>query len=557
MLAYGNEDEEMAYMALYRKWRPRVFEDVVGQDHITQTLRNQIKNNNVAHAYLFCGTRGTGKTSTAKIFAKAVNCMAPINFSPCNECEICMGIQSETMMDVIEIDAASNNGVDDIRELRENVKYPPTKGKYKVYIIDEVHMLSTGAFNALLKTLEEPPHFVIFILATTEPHKIPATILSRCQRFDFKRVKETEMVGNLAFICRETGIDIEESALKLIARNADGGMRDAQSLLDQCIAYTQGKISYDDVIGVLGTVNDAFIFELVDRIAAGDAKAAMEAVEGLVAAGKDIHQFIKDLIHHYRNLMMTKVAENLEGIVNLSKESIERLKDQGKQLENHSIIRAIHVMSETEVDAKWSTQPRILLEVAIIKLCQPAYDQSIEGLVDRIHALEKSIQSGNIKVSYVEEVKDKESTGKIQEKAEEEKESPEPAQELPVKAVNFEALERLWDAILKEIRKKRVSVHAVLMEGRPVGVDRNALLIAFKDGYGFHKEATGNSPNKEFIEGVIGEVLGQKISIKCVMEDEVASLSAASKEISVSQEDIEVQKIIELFGAGLVEIVED
>ncbi len=557
MLAYGNEDEEMAYMALYRKWRPRVFEDVVGQDHITQTLRNQIKNNNVAHAYLFCGTRGTGKTSTAKIFAKAVNCMAPINFSPCNECEICMGIQSETMMDVIEIDAASNNGVDDIRELRENVKYPPTKGKYKVYIIDEVHMLSTGAFNALLKTLEEPPHFVIFILATTEPHKIPATILSRCQRFDFKRVKETEMVGNLAFICRETGIDIEESALKLIARNADGGMRDAQSLLDQCIAYTQGKISYDDVIGVLGTVNDAFIFELVDRIAAGDAKAAMEAVEGLVAAGKDIHQFIKDLIHHYRNLMMTKVAENLEGIVNLSKESIERLKGQGKHLENHSIIRAIHVMSETEVDAKWSTQPRILLEVAIIKLCQPAYDQSIEGLVDRIHALEKSIQSGNIKVSYVEEVKDKESTGKIQEKAEEEKKSPEPVQELPVKAVNFEALERLWDAILKEIRKKRVSVHAVLMEGRPVGVDRNALLIAFKDGYGFHKEATGNSPNKEFIEGVIGEVLGQKISIKCVMEDEVASLSAASKEISVSQEDIEVQKIIELFGAGLVEIVED
>jgi DNA polymerase-3 subunit gamma/tau len=369
-------------------------------------------------------------------------------------------------------------------------------------------------------------------------------------------VKETEMVGNLTFICRETGIDIEESALKLIARNADGGMRDAQSLLDQCIAYTQGKISYDDVIGVLGTVNDAFIFELVDRIAVGDAKAAMEAVESLVAAGKDIHQFIKDLIHHYRNLMMTKVAENLEGIVNLSKESIERLKAQGKQVENHSIIRAIHVMSETEVDAKWSTQPRILLEVAIIKLCQPAYDQSIEGLVDRIHALEKSIQSGNIKVSYAEEVKEKGSTETIQEKAEEKK-NPEPAQELPVKAVNFEALERLWDAILKEIRKKRVSVHAVLMEGRPVGVDKNALLIAFKDGYGFHKEATGNSPNKEFIEGVIGELLGQKISIKCVMEEEVASLSTAAKEISASQEDIEVQKIIELFGAGLVEIVED
>ncbi|MBB6218827.1 DNA polymerase-3 subunit gamma/tau [Anaerosolibacter carboniphilus] len=548
----------MAYMALYRKWRPQIFEDVVGQEHITQTLKNQIKNDNIAHAYLFCGTRGTGKTSTAKIFARAVNCMNPTNFNPCNQCEVCTGIQSETMMDVIEIDAASNNGVDDIREIRENVKYPPTKGKYKVYIIDEVHMLSTGAFNALLKTLEEPPHFVIFILATTEPHKIPATILSRCQRFDFKRVKETDMVGNLAFICREMGIDIEESALKLIARNADGGMRDAQSLLDQCIAYTQEKITYDDVIDVLGTVNDSFIFELVDHIAKGDAKAAMEAVDSLVAAGKDIHQFIKDLIQHYRNLMMTKVAENLEGIVNLSKENIERLKTQGKQLENHSIIRAIHVMSETDVDAKWSTQPRILLEVAIIKLCQPAYDQSMEGLIERIHALEKSIQSGNIKVQYVEAVTEKGTTGTVQEKAEEEEKKNQPSvQELPVKPVNFEALERVWDAILKEIRKRKISVHAVLMEGRPVGVDKNALLIAFKDGYGFHKEAAGNSPNKEFIEGVIGELLGQKISIKCVMEDEVASLSTAAKEISASQEDLELQKIIELFGADLVEVVKD
>lgn len=548
----------MAYMALYRRWRPQVFEDVVGQEHITQTLKNQIKNNNIAHAYLFCGTRGTGKTSTAKIFARAVNCMEPINFSPCNQCDTCMGIRNETMMDVIEIDAASNNGVDDIRELRENVKYPPTKGKYKIYIIDEVHMLSTGAFNALLKTLEEPPHFVIFILATTEPHKIPSTILSRCQRFDFKRVKEADMVGNLAFICKEMGISIEENALKLIARNADGGMRDAQSLLDQCIAYTQGTISYDDVINVLGTVNDTFIFELVDHIAAGDARSAMEAVERLVTAGKDIHQFIKDLIQHYRNLMMTKVAENLEGIVNLSKESIERLKNQGKQLENHSIIRAIRVMSETDVDAKWSTQPRILLEVAIIKMCQPAYDQSVEGLVDRIHALEKSIQSGNIKVQYVEGQKEKDTPGKVQEKVnEEDQENTKPMPELPVKPVNFEALERVWDAVLKEIRKRKISVHAVLMEGRPVGVEKNSLLIAFKDGYGFHKEAAGNSPNKEFIEGVIGEVLGQKISIKCVMEDEVSSLSTAAKEISASQEDLELQKIIELFGADLVEVVKD
>lgn len=548
----------MAYMALYRKWRPRVFEDVVGQEHITQTLKNQIKNNNIAHAYLFCGTRGTGKTSTAKIFARAVNCMTPIDLNPCNQCEICTGIQSETMMDVIEIDAASNNGVDDIRELRENVKYPPTKGRYKVYIIDEVHMLSAGAFNALLKTLEEPPRFVIFILATTEPHKIPATILSRCQRFDFKRIKEGDMVETMASICKEMGVAVEESALKLIARNADGGMRDALSLLDQCISYTQGKIGYDDVIDVLGTVNDAFIFELVDHIAAGESKSAMASIENLVAAGKDIHQFMKDLITHYRNLMMTKVAQNLEGIVNLSRENIDRLKEQGKKLETHSILRAIHILSQTEVDMKWSTQPRILLEVAVIKLCQPLYDQSVEGLMERINALEKSIQSGRITINHGEERKENLSMEKGQEEPKAEQQKPRTIeQEMIVKPINFEALEQAWDAILREVKKRKISVYAVLMEGKPVGVEKSSLIVAFKDGYGFHKEAAGNSPNKELIEDVMEEILGQRISLKCVMEDEVERLSAASGEISASQEDLEVQRIIELFGADLVEVVEE
>ncbi|WP_242867276.1 DNA polymerase III subunit gamma/tau [Thermotalea metallivorans] len=550
--------KHMAYMALYRKWRPRIFEDVVGQEHITQTLKNQIKNNNIAHAYLFCGTRGTGKTSTAKIFARAVNCMTPIDLNPCNQCELCKGIQNETMMDVIEMDAASNNGVDDIRELRENVKYPPTKGRYKVYIIDEVHMLSTGAFNALLKTLEEPPHFVIFILATTEPHKIPATILSRCQRFDFKRIKEGDMVETMASICKEMGVAVEESALKLIARNADGAMRDALSLLDQCISYTQGKIGYDEVIDVLGTVNDAFIFELVDHIAAGESKSAMASIENLVAAGKDIHQFMKDLITHYRNLMMTKVAQNLEGIVNLSKENIDRLKSQGKKLENSSILRAIHILSQTEVDMKWSTQPRILLEVAVIKLCQPLYDQSVEGLMERISALEKSILSGKIKINYGEEGKENLPMDKGQEEPRAEQQKPRTIeQEMIVKPINFQALERAWDAILKEVKKRKISVYAVLMEGKPVGVEKSSLIVAFKDGYGFHKEAAGNSPNKELIEDVMEEILGQRISLKCVMEDEVEKLSAASGEISASQEDVEVQRIIELFGADLVEIVEE
>lgn len=546
----------MTYIALYRKWRPKTFEDVIGQEHITQTLKNQIKNDSIAHAYLFCGTRGTGKTSTAKIFARAVNCSNPIDLNPCNQCDVCIGIQHETVMDVIEIDAASNNGVDDIRELRENVKYPPTNGKYKVYIIDEVHMLSTGAFNALLKTLEEPPHFVIFILATTEPHKIPATILSRCQRFDFKRIREDEMVKSLSHICREMNIHTEETALRLIARNADGAMRDALSLLDQCISYCVDQITYDDVIGVLGTVTDEFIFSLVNAAIAGDSKAAMENIEALIGAGKDIQQFIKDLIGHYRNLLMTKASQNLEGIINLSRENIERLKEQGNRIDTQAIIRAIHILSEVEVNAKWSSQPRILLEVAVLKLCQPMLDPSVDGLLERIAAVEKKLQQGfargEIEKNAEEQKKPVESP---KEKIEERQLTTPPA--VSSKALSFEKIEKLWPDILKEIKKRKISAHAVLMEGKPAAVEKSTLLILFKDGFGFHKEAAGNSPNKEFIEGVIGEMLGEAVQIKCIMEDEAPKLSEASREISIAEEDLEVQKIIEIFGEDLVEIIEE
>ncbi|QZY57574.1 DNA polymerase III subunit gamma/tau [Crassaminicella profunda] len=539
----------MSYVALYRKWRPKVFEDVVGQGHITQTLKNQIKNQNIAHAYLFCGTRGTGKTSTAKIFARAVNCLNPKNFDPCNECEICTGIQHESIMDVVEIDAASNNGVDDIRELRENVKYPPTKGQYKVYIIDEVHMLSTGAFNALLKTLEEPPHYVIFILATTEPHKIPATILSRCQRFDFKRVKEPDIVKRMNYICSEMNIEVEEGVFRLIARNSDGAMRDALSILDQCISFGLGKITYDDVINILGTVSDDFIFRLVDYIQSQDAKDSMELIQELVSSGKDIQQFIKDLIEHYRNLMMTKVSKDLEGIINLSKENIERLVEQGKKLETNSIIRAIRELSQTAVDAKYATQPRILLEVAVIKLTQPMLDNSIEALIERIEALEEIIQSGEIKVEKV-----------IHEESSEEKdiENKEVAEEStkvePLKPINFDALKKGWDKILKVIKKRKISIYAVLMEGQLVKVENNALVVAFKNGFGFHKEASGKSPYKEFIESIIKEILGQKVQLKCVMEDEIEDLPKGDE--GSLEQDQEIEKIIEMFGEDLVEIVE-
>lgn len=546
----------MSYVALYRKWRPKTFEDVVGQGHITQTLKNQIKNNNIAHAYLFCGTRGTGKTSTAKIFARAVNCLQRKDLNPCNQCDICKGIHQETVMDVIEIDAASNNGVDDIRELRENVKYPPTKGKYKVYIIDEVHMLSTGAFNALLKTLEEPPSHVLFILATTEPHKIPATILSRCQRFDFKRVKEEDILGRIKYICEQSDIQIEESALRLIIRNADGAMRDALSLLDQCASYCQASIGYNDVIEVLGTTTEGFIYELVDAILLRDSEKAMEAIEALNSGGKDIQQFIKDLIGHYRNLLMTKASQNLEGIVNLSKENIDRLKEQGQRVDTQTIIRGIHILSEVEVNAKWSSQPRILLEVGILKLCQPMLDASVEGLLERIAVLESKIQQGFIRTEEdTRPPKKEERALEPKPSLEEEVNTP-----LPIasgKAISLEQIEKTWPDILKEIKKRKISVHAVLMEGTPLTVERNTLIIVFGERFGFHREAAGNSPNKEFIEAVIGELIGERVHIKCIMEDEAVQFSQASKEVSISQEALEVQKIIEVFGEDLVEILEE
>jgi DNA polymerase-3 subunit gamma/tau len=541
--------DEVSYVALYRKWRPRIFEDVVGQGHITQTLKNQIKNHNIAHAYLFCGTRGTGKTSTAKIFARAVNCLNPKDFDPCNECEICNGIQHESIMDVIEIDAASNNGVDDIRELRENVKYPPTRGKYKVYIVDEVHMLSTGAFNALLKTLEEPPSYVIFILATTEPHKIPATILSRCQRFDFKRVKESDIVKRMTYICSEMNIEVEEGVFRLIARNSDGAMRDALSILDQCISFGLGKITYDDVINILGTVSEDIMFRLIDYIGEQNAKDAMELIQDLVSSGKDIHQFIKDLIEHYRNLMMTKVSKDLEGVINLSKENINRLVEQGKKLDTNSIIRAIRELSQTAVDAKYATQPRILLEVAVIKLTQPMLDNSIEALIERVETLEKIIQSGEIKVEKIAKTEIKK-----EENIENKQEEDAPIKVENLKTVNFDTLKKGWDKILKVIKKRKISIYAVLMEGQLIKVENNALVVAFRKGFGFHKEASGKSPYKEFIEGVIAEILGQKVQLKCVMEDELDDLPKGEE--GSSEQDQEIEKIIEMFGEDLVEIVE-
>lgn len=383
----------MSYTALYRKFRPDSFDDVKGQEHIVETLKNQIKAGRIGHAYLFCGTRGTGKTSVAKIFAKAVNCENPQDGSPCGQCEMCREIQAQKSLNVIEIDAASNNGVDNIREIREEVAYSPTRGKYKVYIIDEVHMLSTGAFNAMLKTLEEPPSYVIFILATTESHKIPVTILSRCQRYDFRRMTINTIVGRLGDLMEQEGQETEEKALRYIAKAADGSMRDALSLLDQCIAFYLGQpLTYEHVLEVLGAVDTEVFTDLLQLVLAKDVSGVMQMVEQLIIQGRELGQFVTDFTWHLRNLLLLQGSDAMEDILDVSAEQIGRLKEQAAMIEPEPLMRYIRVFSDLSNQLKYATQKRILVEVALVKLCKPEMTRDYSALLERMDALERKLE---------------------------------------------------------------------------------------------------------------------------------------------------------------------
>ncbi len=385
----------MSYTALYRKFRPTVFEDVKGQEHIVTTLKNQIKSGRTSHAYLFCGTRGTGKTTIAKIFAKAVNCEHPVDGSPCGECAICKSIAAGTSMNVIEIDAASNNGVDSIRQIVEEVNYSPAEGKFKVYIIDEVHMLSIGAFNALLKTLEEPPAYVIFILATTEVHKIPITILSRCQRYDFHRISIDTIADRLKELMRKEQVQIEEKAVRYIARVADGSMRDALSLLDQCIAfYFEQELTYDKVLDVLGAVDTEVFSRMLREILKGDAAAALGVLQDIVLQGRELSQFVTDFAWYLRNLLLIKSADGVEDIIDVSSDNLVRLKEEAHLAENDTIMRYIRILSELSGQIRYATQKRILIEMAIIKLCRPAMETDTASLADRIRQVEEKLEKG-------------------------------------------------------------------------------------------------------------------------------------------------------------------
>ena len=390
----------MAYTALYRKWRPLCFEDVRGQQHIVKTLKNQLKSGRIGHAYLFTGTRGTGKTTVAKIFARAVNCEHPVDFSPCNECDTCRQILAGTSVNVIEIDAASNNGVDNIREIREEVKYRPTEGRYKVYIIDEVHMLSPGAFNALLKTLEEPPEYVIFILATTEVQRIPVTVLSRCQRYDFKRLSLTELKDQIRDLLEAEGVEADERAITYIARKADGSSRDALSLLEECISFNFGEeLTYERVLDVLGAVDQTVFEALLKAVCDYDIQGMINIIDELLVSGRELTQFVLDFTWYLRNILLIQTENPGEEVLGISKENLESMQETAQEMDIDQALRYIRILSALANDMRYSPAKRVLLEIGLIKMMQPQMEEDLESLKDRIRVLEERGVSAGVRVT--------------------------------------------------------------------------------------------------------------------------------------------------------------
>lgn len=387
----------MGYTALYRKWRPATFADVRGQDHIVTTLKNQINSGRIGHAYLFCGTRGTGKTSIAKIFARAVNCEHPVDGSPCGECASCKAIAAGASMNVVEIDAASNNGVDNIRQIREEVEYSPADGKYRVYIIDEVHMLSTGAFNALLKTLEEPPSYVIFILATTEAHRIPITVLSRCQRYDFRRIGGETITARLREMAETEGIETEEKALRYVAKKGDGSLRDAISLFDQCAAFYYGeKLTFERVLDVLGAVDNEVYSHFLRLLHEKDVGGCLRQVEELILQGRDLSQFTADFVWYMRGLLLAQTGDAPEELLDMSGEDRARLLEDAAQVPEEAAMRYIRVLSETMNQMRYSNSRRVLLEITLIKLTHPSMETTTDSLQQRIAELEERLAVGGV-----------------------------------------------------------------------------------------------------------------------------------------------------------------
>lgn len=541
----------MAYTALYREWRPRIFDDVVGQKHITVTLKNQIKNSRIAHAYLFSGTRGTGKTSTAKILAKAVNCTDLRDGEPCNECDMCKKINSGISIDVIEMDAASKRRLEDIKDVIENVKYPPQEGKYKVYIMDEVHMLTAEAVNAFLKTLEEPPSNVIFILATTDPQKLPVTILSRCQKFDFRRIKSSDIFSRMRDIVKEKSVFADDRSLNLIARMSDGAMRDALSILDQAISMGGGKVEYESVVSMLGLVTNENMIKLADSIIDKNVEESMKVIDDIVLSGKDIYNFIRDMITHLRNLLMVKVSKEPEEILDMSEENIELLKEQSKKIKSEEIMRNIRILQDAEEQSKWTKQSRIYLELAVIKMCKIEYDTSKEVILARLNRLEEAIRGGEIKVSYERNIPKatKHEVKKSITKKDAVKEATQPVMEQNVYSkLTVDIVRRSWKDILEAFKSKRHMVlFAALTTGQVDACDKGIITIGYDKDYSFNKERLEKDENRKIVEAIFSEVLKEKVRVQYHIDFENMNGINDSPE----------QVIKDTFGEDIVEIIDE
>ena len=490
----------MSYMALYRKFRPVTFEDVKGQDHIVTTLKNQIMSDRVGHAYLFCGTRGTGKTTIAKILARAVNCEQPVNGNPCGECPSCKAIAAGASMNVIEIDAASNNGVDNIRQIVEEVSYSPAEGKKKVYIIDEVHMLSVGAFNALLKTLEEPPSYVIFILATTESQKIPITILSRCQRYDFKRISNETIVARLQDLMNREGYSVEQRALAYIAKAGDGSMRDSLSLLDQCLAFHYGEtLTYDNVLDVLGAVDTEVFSRLLRGIMDGNVTDCIALIDEIMIQGRELVQFVTDFVWYLRNLMLANTSESVEGIIDMSSDNLRRLTEEAGMLDADTIMRYIRVFAELLDRMKKAVSKRILLEVEVVRLCQPPMHQADAGIEERLRDLERRMEQGFVPAG-----------GTVMQQVTVQPSAPFVRKELD-RAVpeDVQQLVRQWRQLQEEFG---FPLKAYLKDARLSLAGDNRLMIVVPEGLCYDGVSTPDK--KEEIENVLSQAIGKNISVE-------------------------------------------
>lgn len=522
----------MSYTALYRKFRPQTFIDVKGQDHIITTLKNQIRSERIGHAYLFCGTRGTGKTTVAKILAKAVNCEHPVDGNPCNECEMCKKISQGLSLNVVEIDAASNNGVDNIREIVDEVRYSPTEGKYRVYIIDEVHMLSTGAFNALLKTLEEPPQYVIFILATTEVHKIPITILSRCQRYDFRRITIDTIANRLRELMDIEHTPVEERAIRYIARAGDGSLRDALSLLDQCIAFYFGQeLTYDKVLEVLGAVDVETYSKMLAAIRENNIMGCIKLLEEMTIAGRDLVQFTVDFTWYLRNLLLVKTTEDAKELIEVSSENLKVLEEMAAGMEATVIMRYIRIFSELSNQIKYASQKRIMIEVALIKLCKPVMERNYDSLVNRLNQLEERIASGVVVQSQGQR---QPSNTQVQEEA-----VPEPVV-LP-DAIPDEIMEvaKNWSSILTKVGSQLKLAETILRSAKPALGNGNQLVLVFREAV--DKGCIDKEETMEEVTRIISECVGKQIQIVTRLEEEHTKAQTDTIDLSKYANKVEIE----------------